>query len=133
MLYHDYLNTGLGDITFVREVDEQHATLFTQLNSKDTIEGFNSYLERTNFPLTVPSLPGECQKSLENLSREQQKKDLFKDYVLSWLSLLRAVEAYAETRKWTVISSLLAQLLGGKPRCRYSRNLKFKPDLARHR
>jgi hypothetical protein len=91
MLYYDYLNTGLEDITFVREVDEQHATLFTELNFKDTIEGFNSYLERNELPLDRSDLL-ENVKSLENLSHENSKKDLFKDYVLSWLAFLRAVE-----------------------------------------
>jgi hypothetical protein len=90
MLYLDYLDTGLPGVKFVREVDEQHATLFTELNFKDTIEGFNSYLERNELPLDRSDLL-ENVKSLENLSHENSKKDIFKDYVLSWLAFLTKV------------------------------------------
>jgi hypothetical protein len=90
MLYLDYLDTGLGGITFVREVDEQHATEFGELNFKDTIEGFNSYLERNELPLDRSDLL-ENIKSLENLSHENNRKDIFKEYVLSWIAFLKRV------------------------------------------
>jgi hypothetical protein len=90
MLYIDYFDTGLPGVKFVREVDEQHATLFSELNFKDTIEGFNSYLERNELPLDRSDLL-ENVKSLENLSHENNNKDLFKDYVLSWLAFLEKI------------------------------------------
>lgn len=90
MLYLDYLDTNVAGVTFVREVDEQHATSFGELNFKETIEGFNSYLERNELPLDRSDLL-ENIKSLENLSVENSQKDIFRDYVLSWIAFLKKV------------------------------------------
>ena len=66
MLYLDYLDTDVAGVKFVREVDEQHATSFGELNFRETIEGFNSYLDRNELPLDRSDLL-ENIKSLENL------------------------------------------------------------------
>jgi len=92
MLYLDYLDTGIAGVKFVREVDEKHATEFGELNFKDTIEGFNSYLERNELPLDRSDLL-ENIKSLENLSHENSKKDIFKEYVLSWIEFSEQINA----------------------------------------
>lgn len=83
MLYSDYIDVGLDGVTFVREVDGAHATAENELNFRETIEGFNAYLERDELPLDRSDLL-ENIKSLENLSHENASSDLFKDYVLAW-------------------------------------------------
>jgi len=92
MLYSDYIEVGVAGVTFVREVDATHATSENELNFRETIEGFNSYLERDELPLERSDLL-ENIKSLENLSHENASTDLFKDYVLAWLAFYKkAVE-----------------------------------------
>lgn len=83
MLYSDYLDIGLHGVVFVREVDETHATLENELNFRETIEGFNAYLERDELPLDRSDLLDNI-KSLENLSHENSSHDLFSEYVLAW-------------------------------------------------
>jgi hypothetical protein len=90
MLYLDYLDTDVDGVKFVREVDEQHATTFGELNFKETIEGFNSYLERNELPLDRSDLL-ENIRSLENLSVENSQKDIFRDFVMSWIGFLKKV------------------------------------------
>jgi len=50
-LYLDYLDTGIPGVRFVREVSQERATDKLELHFKDTIEGFNSYIERNESPL----------------------------------------------------------------------------------
>lgn len=90
MLYLDYLDNGVQGVQFVREVSSERATGTLELNFRDTIEGFNSYLERNEAPLDREDLL-ENIKSLENLSQENSSHDLFKEYVLAWVEFLQGV------------------------------------------
>lgn len=100
MLYSDYIDVGLEDVTFVREVDEAHATAVNELNFRETIEGFNSYLERDELPLDRSDLL-ENIKSLENLSHENASSDLFKDYVLAWQAFYKKAIALCGSVEFT--------------------------------
>ena len=88
MLYLDYLDVGIEGVKFIREVDGAHATNPGELNFKDTIDGFTSYLERDELPLDRSDLL-ENIKSLENLSHENAATDLFEEYVRAWLAFYR--------------------------------------------
>ncbi|WP_433967008.1 hypothetical protein [Tunturiibacter gelidiferens] len=90
MLYLDYLDDGLPGVRFVREVSQERATDKLELNFKDTIEGFNSYIDRDEAPLERGDLL-ENIKSLQNLSHENSSRDLFKEYVLAWVAFLTCV------------------------------------------
>jgi hypothetical protein len=91
MLYLDYANIGIGGVQFIKEVDEKHATTPGELNFKDTIDGFNSYLERNELPLERSDLLENIQ-SLENLSHENSQVDIFREYVLSWMAFVSSVD-----------------------------------------
>lgn len=90
ILYSDYLEHGIEDVIFVREIDAAHATNINELNFRDAIEGFNSYLERDELPLDRSDIL-ENIKSLESISQENSSTDIFKDYVLSWLAFYKHV------------------------------------------
>jgi hypothetical protein len=85
MLYIDYLDAEIDGVRFVREIDEQRATSQSEINFKDAIEGFNSYLERDELPLDRSDLL-ENVKSLETLSQENSSVDIFKEYVQAWMA-----------------------------------------------
>lgn len=80
MLYLDYYQAGVEGVTFIREMDSEHATQNHEYNFKEIIEGFNSYLERNEQPLERSDLL-ENIKSLEKLSHENSNNDIFRDYV----------------------------------------------------
>ena len=100
MLYADYNKAGLADIKFIREVDEEHATAPNELNFKDTIDGFNSYLERNELPLERADIL-ESIKGLESLSQENSSKDLFKEFTSSWVHFLRQTDALCQGTELT--------------------------------
>ena len=101
MLYSDYSKIGLLDIKFVREVDEEHATAANELNFKDTLDGFNSYLERNELPLERADIL-ESIKGLESLSQENSSKDLFKEFTAAWVVFLRKTEELCSGIELTV-------------------------------
>ena len=113
MLYLDYLDTGIEGVKFVREVNEQHATGFDELNFKETIEGFNSYLERNELPLDRSDLL-ENIKSLENLSHENSKKDIFREFVLSLIAFLTRVNAICGDAEMSTEQFTSGALIWGK-------------------
>jgi len=92
MLYLDYLDTGVEGIHFVREVDEERATANVELNFRDTIEGFNSYISRDENPLERGDLLDNIQ-SLQNLAHETSSHDLFREFVLAWVAFLDRIQA----------------------------------------
>ncbi len=95
MLYSDYIDSGVENVEFLREVDGENAAAENQLNFRDTIEGFNSYLERDELPLDRSDLL-ENIKSLENLSHENASTDLFREYVAAWIAFFhKALEVCA--------------------------------------
>jgi hypothetical protein len=79
MLYLDYQDTG-SHIELMKEADGKYASKAHQYNFKDVVEGFNAYLNRDELPIDRASLL-ENIRSLEKLSRENQKADVFKTYV----------------------------------------------------
>lgn len=91
MLYSDLYKTNVGDVNFVREKDEGYALGLTELNFKDTVEGFTSYLERDELPLERSELL-ENFKNLKKLS-EETSADLFGDFVQAWVVTLQKIDS----------------------------------------
>lgn len=83
IMYQDYLGVEIEGITLVREVDAKRARQPNSYNFKDVIEGFNSYLDRSESPLDRGDII-ENISSLENLAKENDKHDVFKEYLTSW-------------------------------------------------
>ncbi|ALZ59319.1 hypothetical protein FORC13_0258 [Bacillus cereus] len=80
MLYQDYLTHDIEGIKIFREVDENTNNELGKYNFKSVIEGFNSYLERDPLPMDRFDVLNNI-KSLEKLSIEDQKKDLFTEFM----------------------------------------------------
>lgn len=90
MLYLDYAKNPPNGIKLIREADDQAATGLDEYNFKEIIEGFNSYLERNELPIERADLL-ENIKSLEKLSLENAKKDIFNDYLKAWVKFITKI------------------------------------------
>jgi hypothetical protein len=90
MLYLDYSKTAINGINLIREVDEAAPTKLGDYSFKDIVEGFNSYLERNELPIDRFDLL-ERIKSLEKLSLENQKADLFANYLKAYHSFVQEI------------------------------------------
>lgn len=87
MLYMDYLKKPINGIVLVKESDETVAAGYDKFNFKETIEGFNSYLERNELPIERSDIL-ENIKSMEKLSHENKQYDLFSAFLLAWHDFL---------------------------------------------
>lgn len=83
IMYLDLLDTPISGVNLVREADNGKARQISEYNFKDMVEGFNSYLERSESPLDRGDVL-ENIASLENLAKENSQNDLFKEFVLAW-------------------------------------------------
>ncbi len=82
IMYQDYLDVQIEGITLVREVDAKRARQPNCYNFRDVIEGLNSYLERSESPLDRGDILDNIS-SLENLAKENDNRDVFKDFLTS--------------------------------------------------
>lgn len=87
ILYSDYLNTNIGGIKLLLESNDKTIKNFDEYKFKDAIEGFTSYLDRDYLPMNRSDLL-ENIESLEKLSSVNQERDLFREYLNIFHSLV---------------------------------------------
>ncbi|WP_338880347.1 hypothetical protein [Clostridium perfringens] len=80
ILYKNFADEPIEGVQIITETDNARLGDVGVYNFKDVIEGFNSYLERNELPLEKVDVLQNI-KSLEKLSIENNKKDLFKDFI----------------------------------------------------
>ncbi|RFF28551.1 MULTISPECIES: hypothetical protein [unclassified Wenzhouxiangella] len=88
ILYLDYVAADVDDIELIKEADNRVAAQRNQFNFKDTVEGFNSYIERSELPIGRADILENVQ-SLEKLADENAQADLFEEYLRSVNAVLR--------------------------------------------
>jgi hypothetical protein len=93
ILYLDYLNVPVDGVRLLREVDENRARQLHEYNFKDVIEGFNSYLERSESPLDRGDILDNIA-SLKHLAKENNNHDLFREYVGAWHAVVRKINDF---------------------------------------
>lgn len=91
MLYLNYAEVPFStEIKLIREVDDKAAKGPGEYNFREIIDGFNSYLERNELPIERADLL-ENVRSLEKLSQENAKSDLFRDFVEAWNQFIQGI------------------------------------------
>lgn len=90
IMYHDYLDSNIEGVRLVRETDGQRARQPNSYNFRDAIEGFNSYLERSESPLDRGDILDNIS-SLENLAKENSRRDVFGDFISTWNTFINKV------------------------------------------
>lgn len=83
IMYLDLLDNDYDGVTLVREADGSRARNTREYNFRDMIEGLNSYIERSESPLDRGDVLDNIS-SLENLAKENDNHDLFRDFVKIW-------------------------------------------------
>jgi len=83
ILYKDFLEESIGEISFISEKDGEYAIGESQYKFKEAIEGFNSYVNRDELALDKQDVLQNI-KSLGNLSKESQEVDLFEKFIYSF-------------------------------------------------
>jgi len=88
ILYLDYSRTGIDGISLIKDKeDSQINDNTTEFSFKTILDGFNSYLEKNEALIERTEILDNI-KSLDVLKREEQNKDLFKDFLLTFKTFL---------------------------------------------
>lgn len=92
IMYLDLIDEPISGVKLVREADNERVRQISDYSFKDMVEGFNSYLERSESPLDRGDIL-ENIASLENLAKENSQNDLFKEFVLAWNRFILKIES----------------------------------------
>jgi hypothetical protein len=109
ILYSDYLDNGFEVIKLLLEVDDTSPRNIGEYKFKDVIEGFNSYINRDYLTIDRSDIL-ENIKALEKLSKENQDRDLFKDFLLLYHKFVS--EIIEKSNNWEYSDTLE---LSGQP------------------
>lgn len=86
MLYSDMLDTELEGVKLVTDKDGKADPDENEFIFKNAIEGFNSYMSRNELPIDRQDIL-ENVRMLENMSEEDVSKDLFKEFLETYMKL----------------------------------------------
>ncbi|WP_164121894.1 hypothetical protein [Sphingobacterium sp. xlx-130] len=92
ILYFDYSRIGIDGIKLTTDKEETRVSdTLDEFNFKTVLDGFNSYLERDESLIEKTEILDNI-KSLEVLNNEEGKKDLFKEFVLTFRDFLQVMQ-----------------------------------------
>jgi hypothetical protein len=91
ILYIDYINRDISGIHLIREVDDEAPGKSKEYVFRDIVDGFNAYLDRDILPMDRLDVLDNI-RGLEKLSTENQKLDLFKQFVITYNNFIEKVE-----------------------------------------
>lgn len=92
ILYFDYSRIGIDGIKLTTDKEETRVSdTLDEFNFKTVLDGFNSYLERDESLIEKTEILDNI-KSLEVLNNEEGKKDLFKEFVLTFRDFLKVMK-----------------------------------------
>ncbi|MEW6526410.1 MAG: hypothetical protein AB1444_07090 [Spirochaetota bacterium] len=127
ILYSDYLNTNIEGIKLLLEAEDTTPQKFGEYKFKDIIEGFNSYIDRDYLTIDRNDVL-ENIKTLEKLSKENQDRDLFKDYLLIYHNLVKIL--IEKSNKWEYNENDFKESpLSGQPFGKNAQKIFTKPQV----
>jgi hypothetical protein len=116
ILYSNYLDEAvLEGIKLLKEVDEATPHQIGEYRFNDVIDGFTSYIVRDESSLDRRDIL-ESIKSLEKLALENQDKDIFKNYIITYNHFVEKTQHLADN--WSFNEELLQNeeiIFSGKP------------------
>lgn len=83
IIYSDYILNGIDGIKLIKETDDDTPNNPGEYKFREIIEGFTSYLERNYLTIDRVDILDNI-KSLEKLAAENQKSDLFKEFLITY-------------------------------------------------
>ena len=93
IMYLDLIDENISGVKLVREAANARVRQVSDYSFKDMVEGFNSYLERSESPLDRGDVL-ENIASLENLAKENSNNDLFKEFVAAWNRIIVKIHSF---------------------------------------
>lgn len=91
ILYSNYLDKKIFEIDIIKDIDDRAVKEINQYKFSDLIEGFNSFLEKTEFPIDRVDIL-ETIKTLDFISIKS-KEFSFLDFVSVYYSFVKILDA----------------------------------------
>lgn len=98
IIYSDYIDKEINGIKFIREIDDTTPRKLGEYRFKDVVDGFTSYLERDYLSLERIDILNSI-KSLQELTKEDPKAELFDDFVNFYHSIV--VKINKQANEWS--------------------------------
>lgn len=95
IIYSDYIDKEINGIKFIREIDDTTPRKLGEYRFKDVVDGFTSYLERDYLSLERIDILNSI-KSLQELTKEDPKAELFDDFVNFYHSIVVKINEQAD-------------------------------------
>ncbi len=111
ILYSDYLDNDFEGIKLLLEVSDTSPRNIGEYKFKEVIEGFNSYIDRDYLTIDRSDIL-ENIKTLEKLSKENQERDLFKDFLLIYHKVVTTIIEKSNNWKYSDTLELSGQPFG---------------------
>jgi len=111
ILYSDYLDEDFNGIKLLLEVDDTSPREIGEYKFKDIIDGFNSYIDRDYLTIDRNDIL-ENIKILEKLSKENQERDLFKDFLSLYHKFVTTIIEKSENWEYSDSLELSGQPFG---------------------
>lgn len=86
MLYRDLLDTKIEEVRLVTDVDGKANPEDNEFVFKNVIDGFNSYMNRSELPIDRQELLENIQM-LENMSNEDVSNDIFEEFLAIYVKV----------------------------------------------
>ena len=100
MLYNDMLDQDIEGIKLVSDLDGTARASENEFLFKNAVEGFHSYMNRTELPIDRQELL-ENIKMLEKMSEEAVDADLFKEYLECYIGVFKTLREITEDKTVT--------------------------------
>ena len=113
MLYSDMLGTDYEGIKLVKDTEGKADASENEFIFANVIDGFNSYLNRNELPIDREELLNNI-KTMEKMSEDSGKSDVFPEYIESYVSLFNTLRKITEEYEVTA-EDLAAHSISGNP------------------
>ena len=100
MMYRDMLDEDLEGVKIIRDTDGSANPDDDEFVFKNTIDGFNSYLNRKEFPIDREELLDNI-RVLEKMSEEAAGKDIYREYVMCYASVVKELRKITNNHEIT--------------------------------
>lgn len=100
IMYNDMMDETLDGVKIVRDTDGAADPDNNEFVFKNTIEGFNSYLNRKEFPIDREELLDNI-RVLEKMSEEANGEDIYQDYVRCYAHVFSAMRKITNNHEVT--------------------------------
>lgn len=111
IMYSDMIDSSIGGVKIIRDTDGTADPDENEFIFKNTIEGFNSYLNRKEFPIDREELLDNI-KLLENMSEETDNRDIYREFLSCYSCVFNSLKEITKNHEVSEDELLDCNIIG---------------------